>query len=179
MRQSHPQLLNVLFDDTIAEKHSSLSHSQKDNSQPYSLHKVQQRTVALLKLNQAVQELLPPQLQPWCRVANYRQNILVLEVANASWMMALRYQQLHLLSTLRAQILASLSSIDIRINPALMAPGHNIVKDAAKPAANAEKPALSGRHLSVKSAVELRKLASRSPEKLRAILERFASLAGT
>ncbi|WP_174634538.1 DUF721 domain-containing protein [Yersinia thracica] len=164
MRESRPQLLDILFDDAIAAENGSL-------------HNVQQRATALVKLNRAVKGLLPSQLQPWCRVANYRQSVLVLETANASWLMRLRYEQPALLSALRAQILPSLSSIDIRINPSLMAKGHNIMQDAAKSSQNPEKsPPL--RHLSLESAKELRGLASRSPEKLRTILERLAALAG-
>ncbi|OVZ95963.1 DUF721 domain-containing protein [Yersinia sp. 2105 StPb PI] len=164
MRESRPQLLDVLFDDAIAAENGPL-------------HNVQQRATALLKLNRAVKGLLPSQLQPWCRVANYRQSVLVLETASASWLMRLRYEQPALLSALRAQILPSLSSIDIRINPSLMAKGHNITQDIAKSTQNSEKsPPL--RHLSLESAKELRGLASRSPEKLRTILERLAALAG-
>ncbi|CQD34184.1 DUF721 domain-containing protein [Yersinia mollaretii] len=164
MRENRPQLLDVLFDDAVAAENGPL-------------HNVQQRATALLKLNRAVKGLLPSQLQPWCRVANYRQSVLVLETANASWLMRLRYEQPALLSELRAQILPSLSSIDIRINPSLMAKGHNLTQDAAKSSENLGKsPPL--RHLSLESAKELRGLASRSPEKLRTILERLAALAG-
>ncbi|WP_174848739.1 DUF721 domain-containing protein [Yersinia artesiana] len=164
MRESRPQLLDVLFDDAIAAENGPL-------------HNVQQRATALLKLNRAVKGLLPSQLQPWCRVANYRQSVLVLETANASWLMRLRYEQPALLSALRAQILPSLSSIDIRINPSLMASGHNYAQNAAKTSQDLEKsPPL--RQLSLESAKELRGLASRSPEKLRTILERLAALAG-
>ncbi|ELI7920975.1 DUF721 domain-containing protein [Yersinia enterocolitica] len=164
MRESRPQLLDVLFDDAIAAENGPL-------------HNVQQRATALLKLNRAVKGLLPSQLQPWCRVANYRQSVLVLETANASWLMRLRYEQPALLSALRAQILPSLSSIDIRINPSLMASGHNHVQNAVKSSQDPEKsPPL--RQLSLESAKELRGLASRSPEKLRTILERLAALAG-
>ncbi|CAI1050077.1 DUF721 domain-containing protein [Serratia grimesii] len=164
MRDSRPQLLDSLFDDASAEDKGPL-------------HNVQQRAVALLKLNRAVKGLLPVQLHPWCRVANFRQGILVLETANASWMMRLRYEQPALLSALRTQILPSLSSIDIRINPALMAKGSNLVQNTAKTAGNTQ-PSAPMRHLSQESAEELRGLASRSPEKLRKILERLASLAG-
>lgn len=164
MRDSRPQLLDVLFDDASAEDKGPL-------------HNIQQRAVALLKLNRAVKGVLPVQLHPWCRVANFRQGILVLETANASWLMRLRYEQPALLSALRAQILPSLSSIDIRINPALMAKGSNLVQDAAKTLGNAQTK-VPMRHLSQESAEELRGLASRSPEKLRKVLERLASLAG-
>ena len=160
MRDSRPQLLDALFDDALTAGKGPL-------------HNIQQRAIALLKLNRAVKSLLPAQLHPWCRVANFRQGILVLETANASWMMRLRYEQPGLLSALRAQILPSLSSIDIRINPALMAKGSNQLQGVAKMTENAPL-----RHLSQESADELRGLAARSPEKLRETLERLASLAG-
>lgn len=164
MRENRPQLLDVLFDDAVAAEKGPL-------------HNVQQRATALLKINRAVKGLLPSQLQPWCRVANYRQSVLVLETANASWLMRLRYEQPALLSALRAQILPSLSSIDIRINPSLMAKGHNMTQDVAKSPQDSEKsPPI--RRLSLESAKELRGLASRSPEGLRTILERLAALAG-
>lgn len=164
MRDSRPQLLDVLFDDALTAEQGPL-------------HNVQQRAIALLKLNRAVKGLLPAQLHPWCRVANFRQGILVLETANASWMMRLRYEQLNLLSALRAQILPSLSSIDIRINPSLMAKGNNQVQEMTKTAEN-EPPGTALRYLSQESADELRGLAARSPEKLRQALERLALLAG-
>jgi hypothetical protein len=164
MRDSRPQLLDVLFDEASAADKGPL-------------HNVQQRAVALLKLNRAVKGLLPAQLHPWCRVANFRQGILVLETANASWMMRLRYEQPNLLSALRAQILPSLSSIDIRINPALMAKSANLQQKTDKTPANGQTDAPI-RTLSVESAEQLRGLASRSPEKLRKTLERLASMAG-
>lgn len=164
MRDSRPQLLDILFDDASATEKGPL-------------HNVQQRATALLKLNRAVKGLLPAQLHPWCRVANFRQGILVLETANASWMMRLRYEQPALLSALRAQILPSLSSIDIRINPSLMAKADALVQNAAKTAPDAVDTTKM-RHLSQQSADELRGLASRSPERLRKALERLAALAG-
>ncbi|ATA26713.1 hypothetical protein BIY26_17400 [Brenneria goodwinii] len=164
MRDSRPQSLESLFD----------SASGADTG---PLRDVQQRAIALLKLNRAVRGILPAQLHPWCRVANYRQGLLVLETANANWLMRLRYEQPALLSALRAQILPSLASIDIRINPALAAKGHEIVKnsDITAPEQADQKPL---RQLSEQSAETLRGLASHSPEKLRKILERLASLAG-
>lgn len=164
MRDSRPQLLDILFDDASVTEQGPL-------------YQVQQRAMALLKLNRAVTGLLPRQLHPWCRVANFRQGILVLETANASWMMRLRYEQSSLLSALRAQILPSLSSIDIRINPALMVKDSNYEQSRVE---MAEKTPTGAplRHLSQESAEELRGLAARSPEKLRKTLERLASLAG-
>ncbi|PLR41024.1 DUF721 domain-containing protein [Chimaeribacter californicus] len=160
MRDSRPQLLDVLFDDASAGGKSPLQS-------------VQQRATALLKLNRAVKGLLPVQLHPWCRVANYRQGILVLETANASWMMRLRYEQSNLLSALRAQILPSLSAIDIRINPSLMAKA-----EAPAQKSQNEETREVYRQLSPQSADALRGVADRSPEKLKKALERLAALAG-
>ncbi|PWC16870.1 DUF721 domain-containing protein [Brenneria corticis] len=165
MRDSRPQSLESLFDSA-------------SGAGTGPLRDVQQRAIALLKLNRAVRGLLPAQLHPWCRVANYRHGLLVLETANANWLMRLRYEQPALLSALRAQILPSLASIDIRINPALAAKGHEIVKKSAIGTPDKEEEAKPFRQLSEQSAEILRGLAGQSPEKLRRILERLASLAG-
>ncbi len=155
MRNSRPKSLDVLFDDT---------HTLDKTL----IYNVQQQALSLLKLNRIVKSLLPVPLQLWCRVANVRQDILVLEAANASWMMRLRYEKPMLLSTLRLQILPLLSSIDIRINPGLMVKEEDLIKNM--------RPTLPLRHISQKSAMVLRGLAYRSPTKLRKILEQLASL---
>lgn len=161
MRDSRPQSIESYFDQA------------QDKSM---LQNIQQRAIALNKLNRAVHGVIPAQLRPWCRVANFRQGILVIETANASWLMRLRYEQSSLLSALRAQILPSLTSIDIRINPSLAAKGHESVQESSIQAQKAEKPPI--RQLSEQSAEILRSVASQSPEKLKKILERLASLAG-
>ncbi|MCC8373086.1 MULTISPECIES: DUF721 domain-containing protein [Photorhabdus] len=164
MRDSRPQSLDVLFEDAAAVEKSPL-------------HVIQQRAFALLKLNRAVVSLLPAQLHPWCRVANYRKQILVLEAGNASWMTRLRYELPTLLSTLRSEILPSLSSIDIRINPSLMIKHGNSAQSFAKTMSDEHKT-LPTRQLSQESAKELIMLANRSPKKLKERLERLAALAG-
>ncbi|AIR60788.1 DUF721 domain-containing protein [Klebsiella sp. Ap-873] len=161
MRDSRPQSLENLFDEAGQES---------------MLQNVQQRAVALLRLNRAVKGILPAPLHPWCRVANFRQGILVLETANASWLMRLRYEQATLLSALRAQILPSLTSIDIRINPSLAVKGQDSVQENTTQT-ETEKYEVN-RQLSKESAEALREVAKRSPEKLRATIERLASLAG-
>ncbi len=161
MRDSRPQSLDNLFDDAGTQS---------------VLQNVQQRATALLRLNRAVRGILPAQLHPWCRVANFRQGILVLETANASWLMRLRYEQATLLSALRAQILPSLTSIDIRINPSLAAIGQDSVQESSTQTSGGHFEV--NRELSEQSAEALREVAKRSPEKLRAAIERLASLAG-
>lgn len=157
MRDSRPQSIEYLFETTEGQN---------------MLQSIQQRAIALNKLNRAVKDVIPAQMHPWCRVANFRQGILVLETANASWMMRLRYEQSSLLSALRAQILPLLTAIDIRINPTLAAKAHESSSQSVT------KDKLAGRQLSEQSAEILRTVASRSPEKLRETIERLASLAG-
>lgn len=72
MRDSQPVSLESL-----------LESGTKDNN---TLKSIQQRAVVLLKLNRAVLALLPAMLKPHCRVANYRKQLLILEVSNAAQM---------------------------------------------------------------------------------------------
>lgn len=156
MRESHPQLLDQVFNDTSF------------------LHSIQQRAAAIAKLNYTVKGLLPAQLHPYCRVANYRNHILILETANANWLMRLRYEQMNLLSTLRATVIPSLSSIDIKINPSLA----NYTEK--KPITDSDSNSVQYhvyRKLSTKSAEYLLQLAQNCPDNLRNKLERLAALA--
>lgn len=160
MRDSRPVLLDTLFDDADL------------------LRNVQQRAIALLKLNKAVKALLPKQLHSYCRVANYRQGVLVLEVANASWLVRLRYEQPMLLSALRTEILPSLASIDIKINPKLAINNQTAADLVRSYTPNASKDDTPMRKLSEQSAEQLRDLAARCQGKLKEKLERLAALAG-
>ncbi|MDX7997922.1 DUF721 domain-containing protein [Xenorhabdus sp. Reich] len=168
MRDSRPQSLETLFEDAAIVGKSPLQA-------------IQQHAIALLKLNRAVLSLLPAQLHPWCRVANYRKQILVLEAGNASWMTRLRYEIPVLLSALRSEILPSLSSIDIRINPSLMVKSDNNAQSFSKSlikASDNDNQDLPKRQLTHESAKALMSLAERSPEKLKRKLEQLAALAG-
>ncbi|AEI74870.1 hypothetical protein MPC_054 [Candidatus Moranella endobia PCVAL] len=156
MRSSRPFPIYRLFLETT------------ETSRVSSLLQIQQRAIMLLKLNRTVNALLPVPLRPWCRVANIRQGVMVLETASASWQIRLRYEQYQLLSVLRAQILPSLSSIDIRINPGL----------AITPELNAQKLVEKPRYLSANSAISIRHVAARSEGKLKNTLELLAKLAG-
>ncbi|MGL5952965.1 MULTISPECIES: DUF721 domain-containing protein [Providencia] len=163
MRDSHPQpLFNVLEE--------SLSKTSN------TLQTIQRNAKAILKLNQVVKNLLPAEIKPMCRVANYRNNIMVLEVANASWMTRLNYEKLNLLSALRTSILPSLSSIDIRINPDLIRKtkqNSSLNKQSVSTKTNRNQ-----RQISVQTAEQLLKLAERSPKGLKERFERLAALAG-
>lgn len=106
MRINSPLPLDHFFD-----------HEFHDES---SFAKIKERTVALNTLNSYVKKQLPYSLQKQCRVANYRQSILILEVSSASWLTRLRYEQESLISALRQSLLPALASIQYRINPDLI-----------------------------------------------------------
>ncbi|CRL61025.1 DUF721 domain-containing protein [Proteus penneri] len=161
MRDSYPQSLEKIF-------------IELEGSNKSTLQLIQQRATILLKLNRAVMALLPVPLRDKCRVANYRNAILIIEVANASWLTRLRYEAPSLLSALRQEILPSLSSIDIKINPSLG------IKQEERSLISSlkEQAPIKRRHLSLESAQSLKYLAEKSPKKLREKLERLAALAG-
>ncbi|MBJ2109455.1 DUF721 domain-containing protein [Proteus terrae] len=161
MRDSYPQSLEKIF-------------IELEGSNKSTLQLIQQRATILLKLNRAVMALLPVPLRDKCRVANYRSAILIIEVANASWLTRLRYETPSLLSALRQEILPSLSSIDIKINPSL---GIKQEKRSLISSLKEQDP-IKRRHLSLESAQSLKYLAEKSPKKLKERLERLAALAG-
>lgn len=161
MRDSYPQSLEKIF-------------IELEGSNKSTLQLIQQRATILLKLNRAVMALLPVPLRDKCRVANYRSAILIIEVANASWLTRLRYETPSLLSALRQEILPSLSSIDIKINPSL---GIKQEKISLISSLKEQEP-IKRRHLSLESAQSLKYLAEKSPKKLKERLERLAALAG-
>lgn len=73
----------------------------------------------LNQLNQRLQTLLDAPLAKHCKVANVRQNILILYVDSAAWGMKLRYFIPQLLEALRNDnTLAYISSIEYKIRPA-------------------------------------------------------------
>lgn len=111
MRDSHPQPLSDVLDDSLSKNTSDAKGS---------LQAIQRTAKAILQLNRTVKSLLPAEMKPMCRVANYRNHILIIEVANASWLNRMNYEKPNIVSALRSTILPSLSSIDIRINPVLM-----------------------------------------------------------
>ncbi|KPD03241.1 DUF721 domain-containing protein [Moellerella wisconsensis] len=167
MRDSHPQPLSDVLDDSLSKNTSDAKGS---------LQAIQRTAKAILQLNRTVKSLLPAEMKPMCRVANYRNHILIIEVANASWLNRMNYEKPNIVSALRSTILPSLSSIDIRINPVLMtkkgqnsSTNHQLVEPEQKS---------NPRRISAKTAEQLLVLAERSPKKLKEKFERLAALAG-
>ncbi|WWP02460.1 MAG: DciA family protein [Candidatus Dasytiphilus stammeri] len=126
-----------------------------------SLHK---KAIKLILLDRAVKAELPQFFHAWCRVANLRKNILIVETANANWMTRLRYEQSVLLSILRKKTLPSLRAINFVINPSLVMIDYPIKYRYITPISN-------------KTAILLRKVAERSPQNVKNALEKLADLA--
>lgn len=163
MRDSHPQALFDVLEESLAKTSSPLLTIQRTAN-------------AINRLNKAVKGLLPSELKPMCRVANYRNSILIIEVANASWMTRLNYEKLNLLSALRGSILPSLSSIDIRINPTLMRKKTENSSLNNQTVKNMQTK--NERRISAETAKHLLRLAENSSKDLKQRLERLAALAG-
>jgi hypothetical protein len=79
---------------------------------------IAQRAVALNRINTQVQKMI--ECQDQCRVANYRQGILILELSSSHWTWRLNYQKSHLMEHLKTNGLPNLKNIEFVINPALM-----------------------------------------------------------
>ncbi|WWO95368.1 MAG: DciA family protein [Candidatus Dasytiphilus stammeri] len=127
------------------------------------LHK---KVITLINLDYALKQELPSHFHPWCRVANLRQHILIIETANAHWLTYLRYQQPILLSILQNKILPTLVAINLVINPSL-----GLTQSISK------LETKKNRTISKTSAIILRNVARQSPDNIKSILERLASLA--
>ncbi|UJF19615.1 DciA family protein [Vibrio sp. SS-MA-C1-2] len=129
------------------------------------LANIQQRAVALAKLNKTMLKHLPPEAQAYCHIANYRNNTLIIEVASSAWLTRLNYQRLDLISKLRYSDLPSLVSIELKINPSLM--NQTVIK---KQTEKKREP------ISEQSAEYLRMVAENAPEKIKVRLERIAAM---
>lgn len=161
MRDSYPKSLNILL------KESNFSEN--------ILQTIQQHTQVLIKLNNSVLNLLPAEVKAYCRVVNYRQHILILEITNANRKVRLDYELPILLSTLRNTILPSISLIKVIINPSLSCKTSKKFLIIKKITIKSSKQIIN--KLSKESEKTIRKLAKKSPKKLKEKLEQLAELA--
>ncbi|PSW18508.1 DUF721 domain-containing protein [Photobacterium sanctipauli] len=146
MRDHRPQTTADLLDDS-------------------QLGNIQQRAIALSKLNKAVKQHLD--CAEYCRVSNYRQGTLIIETASAAWSMRLNYERNSLISKLREKLLPNLVKIDIKVNPELAA-----VKVEKKD----KTPDIVRKPISQKAAGYLLHTAQDAPDKIKKRLERIAAL---
>ena len=76
-----------------------------------------ERADQLLRLERAVRAMLDPDLAPRFRVANLRQNRLILLAPTAAWATRLRMAAPQLLGSLRRSGHAGIETIDVRVGP--------------------------------------------------------------
>ncbi|MEH6530173.1 MAG: DciA family protein [Photobacterium frigidiphilum] len=130
------------------------------------LNNIQQRAIALSKLNAAVRQHL--NCAQHCRVSNYRQGTLIIETSSASWSMRLNYERNSLMMTLREKLLPQLSNIEVKVNPEL----------AAIQRAKEDKiPDIIQKPISEIAEQHLLAIAVNAPEKVKRRLERLAQIA--
>ncbi|GAB2667858.1 DUF721 domain-containing protein [Vibrio panuliri] len=81
--------------------------------------KLQQHAEEIMTINKLLKTILPKNTADHCRVANLRDNHLVIEVASAALMMKINYDRLNILNQLRGQGFARLIAVEVQINPDL------------------------------------------------------------
>jgi len=69
------------------------------------------------RLSQSLKTVLQPPLVDHCRIAHWRNNVLVLAVDSSQWANRLRFEKLSLLTQLRQNGFSSVNSIEIIIQP--------------------------------------------------------------
>lgn len=130
------------------------------------LSKLQQHAKEIMMINQELKLILPRGTERHCRVANIRDNQLILEVASASIKMKIDYERLTILNQLRSKGFARLIAVTVQINPEL----YRVERDKL------EKPK-PREPISDIAAQYLEMIASGASPKVKARLESLAKLA--
>lgn len=128
------------------------------------LAKIQQKAGQLQVINQFLTHELIPGSDEYCRVANLRQGILIIEVASGVWKTRLLQLSNSILENMREHVSPSLQSIELIVNPVLF----NEKKEVVKP---------NPRRISHDTAQHLMSVAQDAPPELAATLKRLANLA--
>ncbi|MEF1288378.1 DUF721 domain-containing protein [Vibrio sp. M260118] len=131
-----------------------------------ALSRMQQHAKEISLLNKELKSILPRGTEDHCRVANIRENQLIIEVASASIKMKLDYERLNILNQLRSKGFARLIAITLQINPELYR-----AKERKDQQAKPRDP------ISETAAQYLEMIASGASPKVKARLESLAKLA--
>ncbi len=145
------------------QRHTPDSIHHLMTSKSGKLAKIQQKASQLQLINHFLTNNLLPGCDDYCRVANLRQGILVIEVASGAWATRLQQLRIEFMAQIRQQIIPTLLSIEIKVNPALF-----VKAEPAKP---------NTRKISQQTAEHLESLAEQAPAGLAATLLRLAKLA--
>lgn len=140
----------------------SINQIMKTNTS--KLAKIQQKAGQLQAINAFLTKELIPGSEEYCRVANLRQGVLIIEVASGVWKTRLLQLSYSILEQMKLNISLPLESIELKVNPALFNE-------------KAEVPKPNPRKISNDTAQHLTALAEMSPPKLAATLNRLAALA--
>lgn len=81
------------------------------------LAEICQRSVQLEEYTQIIDELIPPELAPYCKVSSFNKGCLVLGTTDAVWATQIRYALPELRDKLRKAGMYQLSSIKVNIEP--------------------------------------------------------------
>lgn len=76
-----------------------------------------ERARKLLRLEQTVLRILPPDLSPHCKVINFRNKTLVLAAPSSAWAARLRFAAPELARQLQASFSLDVDNLQIRIRP--------------------------------------------------------------
>ncbi|MDC5704418.1 DciA family protein [Vibrio europaeus] len=130
------------------------------------LSQLQQHAKEIMLINKELKSILPRGTEDHCRVANIRDNQLILEVASAGIKMKIDYERLSILNQLRSKGFARLIAVSVQINPELYR-SKNRSEDKPKP-----RDPISGT-----AAQYLEMIATGASPKVKARLESLAKLA--
>ncbi|CRK85453.1 Putative protein of unknown function (DUF721) family protein [Candidatus Providencia siddallii] len=138
------------------------------------LQNIQHNINVIIELNNIVNNLLPFEIRQVCRVVNYRNNVILIEVPTAVWLFRFNYEKKNIFFVLKKTILPSLSLINIKINPNLILKTKNTSINVIY---NQKTKIIKTQKISTKTAKQLLMLAKKSPKCLKEKFERLAALA--
>ncbi len=138
---------------------STLFHSSKG-----TLAQIAAKTNSLTVLGDIVRQTCPDLPEDVWQIANFRQNILIIEVKSSPWGQRLQFERMKINQQLALVTEGEFTQIEIKV-----APYKNKVEE--------KKPVLPSRAstMSGETADQLREIADKAPKRLREKLEKLAA----
>ncbi len=127
------------------------------------LPELKEKAELLLRLNHLVKQQLSGPVIEQIKVANFRQDTLIIEVSSSTWAARLNFQKINLLHKLQREALPMLTAIDVKVNPRMQSYTSNSEPVYAK--------------LSLTAASHIEALAEHTEGSLRQKLKRLAARA--
>ncbi|RKZ95447.1 MAG: hypothetical protein DRQ40_03615 [Gammaproteobacteria bacterium] len=82
-----------------------------------SLYKLSQRARFLAELNHILQQTLPTQFSAHCRLANIKDETLIIHTDNASYASLIRFQAPVLCKTLSTELNITIRNLEVKVRP--------------------------------------------------------------